>query len=265
MTDRDARASMIATRYLPVAIVILLMIGMAAPTSALRIGGPEVVVPVVAHNPGLLGTEWRTDVWIGNPYGDVSDVTLTFYPTNASPVVFETAIGPYRGLFFDDIVLNTFKMEDTKGMLIVSAPGTRIEVRARIFNTGGGDGEFGQALFGLDTGDLRRQSYVSGVSTIEGNRVSFGIANPTGNSFEVNLYVDDAQDNVSLHSETVTLEPRQVVQFSDVAARWGLPESSTIRIQVSSALNENLVYAYASVVRNDTGDASFLFGTSPNT
>jgi hypothetical protein len=265
MTDRDVRASMKATQVLSIAILILLLIGTAAPTSALRIGGPEVVVPVIAHNPGLLGTEWRTDVWIDNPYGDVSDVTLTFYPTNGSPVVVETAIGEYMGLFFDDIVLNTFGLDDIKGMLIVSAPDTRIEVRARIFNTGGGDGEFGQALFGLDTGDLRRQSYVSGVSTIEGNRVSFGIANPTGSSFEVNLYVDDAQDNVNLHFETVTLEPHQLIQFSDVAARWGLPGSSTIRIQVSSALNENLVYAYASVVRNDTGDASFLFGTSPNT
>jgi hypothetical protein len=265
MTNRDVRASIQATRYLPVALVILLMIGMAAPTAALRIGGPEVVVPVIAHNPGLLGSEWQTDVWIDNPYGDVSDVTLTFYPTNGSPVVVETAIGEYVGLFYDDIVLNTFGMDNTKGMLIVSAPGTRIEVRARIFNTGGGDGEFGQALFGLDTGDLRRQSYVSGISTTEGNRVSFGIANPTENSFDVNLYVDDAQDNVSLHSETVKLEPYQVIQFSDVAARWGLPESSIIRIQVNSAFNENFFYAYASVVRNDTGDASFLFGTSPNT
>ena len=264
MGNHDARANMKATQHLPVAILLLLVIGLAAPSSALKIGGPEVVVPVIAHNPGLLGTEWRTEVWIDNPYGDVSDVILTFYPTNGSPVVVETTIGEYMELFYDDIVLNTFGMDNTKGMLIVSAPGTRVEVRARIFNTGGGEGQFGQAMFGLDTGDLRRQSYVSGISTIEGNRVSFGIANPTENSFDVNLDVVDAGDGVNLHSETVTLEPYQVVQFSDVAARLGLPESSTIRIQVNAAFNENFFYAYASVVRNDTGDASFLFGTSPN-
>ena len=264
MTNRDARVNVKATQHLPVAILILLMIGLAAPTSALRIGGPEVVVPVIAHNPGLLGTEWRTEVWIDNPYGDVSDVILTFYPTNGSPVVVETTIGAYMELFYDDIVLNTFGMNNTKGMLIVSAPGTRVEVRARIFNTGGGEGQFGQAMFGLDTGDLRRQSYVSGISTIEGNRVNFGIANPTANSFDVNLSIIDAKDNVSLYSETITLESYQVVQFSDIAARWGLPKSSTIRIQVNGTFNENFFYAYASVVRNDTGDASFLFGTSPN-
>ena len=98
MTIRDARASLKATEYLPVAVLLLLTIGMAAPTSALRIGGPEVVVPVIAHNPGLLGTEWRTDVWIDNPYGDASDVTLTFYPTSGRPVAVETTIGEYMGL-----------------------------------------------------------------------------------------------------------------------------------------------------------------------
>ena len=135
--------------------------------------------------------------------------------------------------------MNTFGMDDTKGMLIVSAPGTRIEVRSRIFNTGGGDGEFGQALFGIDTGDLRRQSYVSGISTIEGNRVSFGIANPTENSFAVSLHVDDAQSNVNLHSEPSHSNLTKWFSFP-MLRPGGLPESSTVRIQVNSALNENL-------------------------
>ena len=249
-----------------VSVAALLMFSLApAPASALRIAGPEVVVPVVAHNPGLLGTEWRTDLWIDNPYGDTSAVTLTFYPEGGGSVVAETSIDGYRGLFFDDIVLNTFNMDNAKGMLIVSAPDSRVEVRARIFNAGGDGGEFGQAMFGIATDDLRRQSYVNGISTTAGNRVSFGIANPTGNTFDINLVVNDAADNSYLYSETITVEPHRVVQYSDVAARWSLPQSSSIRIEINSGANDNFIFAYASVVRNDTGDATFLFGTGPNT
>jgi len=250
---------------LPVVIAAILVIGFSAPVSAFRIGGYEVVVPVIAHNPGLHGTEWRTDLWIDNPYGDTSTVTLTFYPQSGGSVVEETSIEAYRGFFYSDIVMNTFGMDNAKGLLLVSAPGTSVEVRARIYNTGGDEGEFGQAMFGIPTVDLRRQSYVSGVSTLAGNRVSVGIANPTGNTFEVTLRVRDASDNTDLYWETIALAPHQLVQFSDVAARWGLIASPTITIQVNSGANESPIFAYASVVRNDTGDATFLFGTGPNT
>lgn len=249
---------------IPAIIAGMIVTGTAAPTSALRIAGDEVVVPVIAHNPGLFGTEWRTDVWIDNPYSNSSTVTLTFFPENKAAVVTETTIEGYRGVFFGDIVLETFGMDDTKGMLVVSAPDTLLEVRARIYNTGGGEGDFGQALFGIPTSDLSRQGYISGVSTLAGNRVSVGIANPTDDSVEVRVSVRDTSDGSQLYAQYLTLAPHQLVQISDVAARWGLPESAMVTLIISTPLNEHPFYAYASVVRNDTGDASFLFGTSPN-
>ena len=263
MTNNTELKNPRTRKLLPLIIAAFLVMSFSAPVSAFRIGGYEVVVPVIAHNPGLHGTEWRTDLWIDNPYGDTSTVTLTFYPESGGSVVEETSIDGFRGMFFHDIVMNTFGMDDTKGLLLVSAPGTRVEVRARIYNTGG-EGEFGQAMFGIPTVDLRRQGYVSGVSTTAGNRVSVGIANPTENTFDVTLSVRDASDGSTLYSETITLHPHQLVQFSDVAARWDLPESSTIKFKITSTGNENYFFAYASVVRNDTGDATFLFGTGPN-
>ena len=252
------------TWLIPAIVAGLIVVGTAAPTSALRISGDEIVVPVIAHNPGLLGTEWRTDVWIDNPYGDTSAVTLTFYPKNQDPVVVDTSIEGYRGIFLGDIVLETFGMDDTKGMLVVTAPDTLLEVRARIYNTGGGKGEYGQALFGLPLPELRRQGYVSGISTVAGNRVSVGITNPTDASFEARLTVKDTTDGTTLYAQDLSLAPHELIQFSDVATLWGLPESSTIKVIISTTLNEQRIFAYVSVVRNDTGDASFLFGTAPN-
>ncbi len=245
-------------------IVLLITAASAPPAEALRIGGSEVVVPVIAHNPGLHGTQWRTDIWINNHYSEEGPVTLTFYPENGDVIVREEQIGSYRGLFLADIVLETFGMNDAKGMLIVSAPDMRLEVHGRIFNTGDENGEFGQGFFGIPTDLLSRQGLVSGVSTAGGNRVSVGIANPTDHEITPGIMVADASDGSILYTETLTVEAHSLIQFSDIASRWNLPESSSLMINVSTSVNEDPFFAYASVVRNDTGDAIFIFGTSPN-
>ncbi len=237
MTDRRTVTPSAPARWLASSLAALLVVGFSLPTEAIRIQGPTVVVPVIAHNPGLLGTEWRTDVWVDNPYGDTSAVTLTFYPEGGDPVSVQTSIAVYSALHFPDIVLNTFGMNDTKGMLVVSAPDTGVEVRARIYNTGSAEGEYGQAVVGLPTELLRRQGRVGGVSTTSGNRVSVGIANPTEQTFDAYVRVLDADTNTLLHNETVTLGPHQLIQLSDVATLWGLPASPNLIVVVN--LNPN--------------------------
>lgn len=264
MTNNTKFTDIRTTRLLPAVLAALLIIGLSQPASAFRIGGSEVVVPVIAHNPGLHGTQWLTDLWIDNPYGDSGTATLTFFPESGGSVVEEISFEPFRGLFFSDIVLNVFGMDNAKGMLLVNAPNARLEVRARIYNTGGEQGDYGQAMFGIPSVDLRRQAYIGGVSTTAGNRVSVGIANPTEHTFDVGLAVYDSGTGNNVHSQTVTLAPHQLVQFSDVANLWDLPESPTIVIEITTPGNENPIFGYASVVRNDTGDATFLFGTAPN-
>lgn len=251
-----------------VLVAVVLPLVLASPASAFQINSdwthPEVVVPVIAHNPGSHGTEWQTDLWITNPSGDASSVTLTFYPQGKDAIVSEALIGAYSALFFGDIVLETFGLDDDKGLLLVSAPETSLEVRGRIFNTGGGEGEFGQAFFGIPTDRLSRQGFLSGVSTAEGNRVSVGIANPTERSFDVTMIVRDADGN-NLYSEVVSLSPHQLVQFNNVAQLWGLPATDVLTLNIQHNLDlEDSIYSYASVVRNDTGDATFIFGTAPN-
>lgn len=253
---------------LTVLVAIVLPLFLSSPASAFQINSdwthPEVVVPVIAHNPGSHGTEWQTDLWITNPSGDEASVTLTFYPQGKDAVVREVSVGIYGARFFGDIVLETFGLDDDKGLLLVSAPETSLEVRGRIFNTGGGEGEFGQAFFGIPTRRLSRQGFLSGVSTAEGNRVSVGIANPTERSFDVTMIVRDADGN-NVYREVVSLSPHELVQFNNVAQLWGLPAADVLTIYVQHPLDlEDSIYSYASVVRNDNGDATFIFGTAPN-
>ncbi len=236
----------------------------AAPVAAVQIGSDQVVVPVVAHLPGNYGTQWRTDVWIQNPYGDTSGVTLNYYPTTGGVLTHTVQVEGYHGLFFHDIVLETFGLESSKGMLIVSADNTGVEVRARVYNAGNACGEFGQAVPGLPLDRLGRQGVLSGLTTVAGTRLSIGIANPTDESYSVTIMVYDATLNETLASHEIDLAPHELVQLDRVADLWNLPQRDDVSIRTYSNDNAYSFYAYASVVNDDTGDATFVFGTTPN-
>jgi len=250
---------------LPAMVAAAVILGslLAAPARAIQITSTEVVVPVAAHLPGLEGTQWRTDVWIVNPYSDTSQVTVTYYPEAGGTLTVTRQVEGYRGLSFRDIVLETFGLDRSKGMLIVASDASALEVRARIYNTGNACGEFGQAIPGIPLDRLGRQGFLSGVSTAAGTRLSFGLANPTDETLEIQVHVDDMDTGEQVYLDPITLGPHQLLQLDRVADLWDLPERDSLVIATHTS-GEARYYAYASVVRNDTGDATFLFGTAPN-
>ncbi|NOZ93820.1 MAG: hypothetical protein GXP47_03635 [Acidobacteria bacterium] len=237
---------------------------LASPASAFNIDSDQVVVPVIAHLPGLNGTQWRTDLWIQNVYSNPADLTLTYYPSGGEPLTATVHLDSYRGAHLHDVVLETFGLDNSKGMLVVSSAQYDVEVRARIYNTGNACGEFGQAVPGLPLGRLSRQGLLSGVSTAAGSRLSLGFANPTDHTIDISVLVYDAVTNDQIANESVEVGAHQLVQLDKLAERWNLPALDIITIR-ANCRDEDVVYAYASVVRNDTGDATFIFGTAPNT
>lgn len=247
-------------------VVALFFALLFAPSAfALRLEGDPVVIPIVTRAPGAAGTVWRSDLWVYSPFGDEMTVSLTFHPVGGGdPVVRKATLAPYHGLEFVDVVGSLFGLDNASGLLVVDVVEGRVEARARIYNTGHPSGEFGQAVVGLPLSVLGRQAYIGGFSGAEGSRVNAGVANPTGTAFEVGMSVSDGDGN-GLGGLSIPLAPGQVVQVNNVLATLGIPPTANLRIQFNSAFSENLIYGYVSVVRNDTGDASFLFGTAPNT
>ncbi len=243
---------------------VVLLLAPAAPAGAFNISSDQVVVPVVVHLPGHNGTQWRSDVWIQNTSGNVLEVTLSHHPESGGVLTDTVHLESYHGVFFHDIVLETFGLDSSKGMLIVSADYPALEVRARIYNTGNASGEFGQAVPGLPMERLGRQGYLSGAATADGTRLAIGIANPTEESYTVSVIVWDSVTHNKLSSRTIDLAPHQLIQLDRVAELWNLPPRDAVFIDINAHDNEDVFYAYASVVRNDTGDATFIFGTTPN-
>lgn len=246
-------------RKLALGLVLAASVLSAAPLFALRTEGATVIIPVIGRFPGTGGTQWRTDVFVHNAYEPGQTVTLKFYPTGGAPLQTTVTIGKYSGAAFPDIVLNTFGMPLAAGVLEVS--GISVLARARIYNSGNPAGEFGQGVPGIGKDRLTRQAFLHGLASGGGTRTNIGVMNPNDVTINVSLYIADKNNN-GLHSQSMSVPPHSYLQLSDIFTALGIPPQTGISVQFNAT--ELPVYGYASEVRNDTGDAVFTFGTSPN-
>jgi len=244
----------------------LLIVVLAAPAFAIRTNGSTVIVPVIGRFPGGFGSQWRTDLFIHNPYEPGQEVTMNFYVTGGSLITRTATVGKYSTLVYRDVVLNLFGLSNAAGMLeVVTLPpeNSGVEVRARIFNAGSSAGEFGQSLPGIAKEWLRAQAQLSGLSGLNNNRLNVGVANPNDVAVTVTMYVAD-KDNNGIGGRTFPVPAHQYVPVNDVFTSLGIAPREDVTIEFSTGNPELPIYGYASEVRNDSGDAIFVFGTSPN-
>lgn len=244
--------------------VVLLAVCLLVPVSAgaLNIGDTTVIIPIIGRFAGVPPSLWRTDVFIANHSTVAKTLTLNFYVSGGSLMTATVPVGEFSTVTLRDIVLNTFGLTAAAGQLEIKSPNeSGFEARARIYNAGSAIGEFGQNVPGLGKFALSRQSFVYGLSGINGNRVNFGLANPNTVVLGGTITVTN-KDNVPLASALVVLQPHQTQQYNDIFTTFGITPQADVQINFGTF--ELPVYGYASEVRNDTGDAIFVFGTSPN-
>jgi len=247
-------------RLLATAVVLLA----AVPAYAINLDGSTVVIPVAIHGPGAQSTQWRTDLWISNPYTIEQDITVTYYPNSGTPAALSVHIGKLSTIEVRDVVLTRFGLDNSKGMLVLHSEGaSRFSAQARIFNTGNPIGEFGQFVPGLGTPWIADQGFIPGVSGIDGNRTNFGIANLNDHAISCRVIVKDG-DGTEIGLQTISVPAFSVVQVNDIFASWGIAPHHNVQLEVDSLPAGQGFYAYASVVRDGSGDAIFIFGTAPN-
>ncbi len=245
------------------AICVAIFLVTSSTSMAIDIEGTTVVIPVAMHGPGALGTQWQTDLWISNMTTAGKNVTVTFYPTSGDPEGTTFNVPRAGTVEMRDVVLTTFNRSNAKGVLVLTVDtATGIQATARIYNVGNPVGEFGQFVPGIATSRLERQAYVAGLSGVDGNRANFGVANPEDEPVDVDVYVLDGQ-GTQLHTSTITVGGKSVLQVNDLFDEFGIAPRREVQVDMHAATPVP-IYGYASVVRNDTGDAIFIFGTSPN-
>jgi hypothetical protein len=248
-------------RRLLFALFFLLTVFPTVPAGALRLGTERVVLPVIGRFAGAGGTQWRTDVFLSNPFSPTINYTLRFYPNGEAPEDRTIAMAPFSTMALTDICLNTYGRSGCAGTLEVLGGALDVEARARIYNVGNPAGQFGQSVPGIGSDFLTRQAFLYGLSTMSGNRLNIGVTNPNDVAVDVTITVFSG-NNTHLHSRSVTVQPHRYAQFNDIGASFGIGAHEALAIHMTTAGDR--IYGWASEVRSDTGDAVFVFGLSPN-
>ncbi len=190
-------------------------------------GQPESGLAPAISATGALGTRWTTDVWVSGP------ATLTY--VDAITLRADTVtITPQPQTYFPDIVRLTF--HGVRG--VISATG------ADLSETIANDGFRQSVAFLMPVEATQDLAYVERSSAF---RTNVGLMSDEAVSVRVTLLDASGRE---LSSSIHALEPLQLDQFTIVEP----VVDGHVRIEALSGR----VAAYASVVDNITGDASFV-------
>jgi len=141
--------------------------------------------------------------------------------------------------------------------IIASTNDSKITARARIYNIGSSQGEYGQTVQGVPLSKLSSKVVIQGLTNMDGNRTNVGIANPGSEpAFAfVTLYDLGGESHGGF---SVLVQPRSVLTINNFIDQFGAYDGALV--SVSSNVP---VYAYGSVIRGDTGDSDFVSGVGP--
>jgi hypothetical protein len=239
------------------ALILSLLFLFAAPVFA-----GEVLIPAVFRGPGANNTSWRTEIVVSNitsdPQLEPVETTITFHGSDDSTHSVTMPLSRMEVIAVPDAVREWFDVENGGGIVRVTWDGSaaRIVARARIYNLGE-HGQYGQNVPGIETSKLLSENYLPGLTGVDGNRTNVGISNPTTTTALVWVELIDTS-GLSRGAFTTVVKPRSYIQINDIFDSFQAGPLSAAMVRISSS--NTIVYSYASIVRNDTGDASFVVG-----
>ena len=243
-------------------MITLLGLFLAHHAAASDFAGSDILVPVVVRSQGAQGSHWQTDLVISNISRKPVNVpfVLTFTRNNAPDQMFSSELHPLATILLRDVVYETFGHESALGIvrIIASSADAKIVARTRTYNTAGISGEVGSSMMGLPLSKLGQDTYLTGLSGIGGNRTNVGISNPQ--ETEVNLFVSLLEPSGEIRGGfATTVQPRGLLQINDIFVHFGVAPFEGAAIRITSSRG---VFAYATIIRSDSGDADLVTGTA---
>jgi hypothetical protein len=228
------------------------------------------MIPASANTSGLNGTDWHTDLSLHNPQAFDLPVVVQFLPSNTdnqSADALAVTLYPYETFNLWDVLGPSYFAVEGTGALLVFAdwsltcdPVQDCEFlatsRTYTLDPDGGAGEYGQTIAGASTWqgiDWDTLGYAAGILN-DGSRfrTNFGISSWSDDPTTVVVDVQDPAGNI-LQRITVEVPP-----FGHIQRRLGpAVEGGTLVFWISDGGEDPLVFGYASVVDELTGDSSF--------
>ena len=245
-------------------LVFVLTLLAASAVSAVDFTGNEIFIPVVSRVPGAFNSEWRTDLVITNRNEtEASQVVVIYEPVGTAVPIQVSFNVPARGtVTVVDAVLELFDKPESFGTLWISPTNGAVTISAyaRIYNVGSSAGEFGQMMQGLPIDQLSKTAWLNGVIGIRDNRTNIGIGNPNSSVATYSLTWFDKNGVQKGTMPNLTVQPWEIALINNVFGFLGTTPDEGLSIRVSADIP---IYAYASIVRNDTGDAYTIIGNGP--
>lgn len=214
------------------------------------------LIPAVAHNKGLGGTLWRTDVGILNVSGATVTMHVTFFHVDGYPLAPIITSQPANTMRMWWNVLESLigygASDNASGALLIHTSGP-LNFTSRTYNSTS-TGTYGQFVPAVTLGNALQPGqtgYLPQLRSSSNFRTNIGLVNlgPADARVVITLYDRDAN---LVGTRTVTLIWSQWWQWTNAyGGATYEPAFAKIEVQTGGA-----VWAYASVVDNRTGDAT---------
>jgi hypothetical protein len=255
-------------RFLILTAAVVIPAVVAVPASAQL--SLQWMVPAVAHTAGVNGTFWRSDVSLHNPHSFDLPVVLQFLPSDTDNRVADTlrlTLYPWETFNLWDALGPDVLGADGSGALLVFADWELpcdpirdcdflVSSRTYTIDPLTDAGEFGQTIPGAATWlgvDWNTLGYAAGILNDQMSfRTNIGIASWGDDWTTVVVDVQDA-DGVILESLIFDLPPFGHVQERLETVVMG----GSLVFWIEDGPADPLVFGYASVVDQSTGDPSF--------
>lgn len=240
--------------------VLLLLVAAFAALSvhAADLAGSNVLVPIAGRTNGAFGSQWQTDLVVTNLDAGTVPLELTYYGAGGERMSTTATLWGNGTMSLEDVLFRAFRVSEGTGMIRVSSSreGARLTARAYVVNRGD-TAEYGQGVPGVPVDALATEHVLSGIVATQARRTNLGVSNPwlVPASVTLTLYGPAGQELGVLHRIVPALE---VLQVNDAFAAFGAEPAAEASVRVTSQVG---VYAYASIVRSDSGDAIFVPGT----
>ena len=232
------------------------------------------MVPAAAHNRGSKDTFWKTDLSLHNPHEFELPIVVQVLPSDT--VNFEVptltfSVYPWETVNLWDVLgPDVFDVEGAAAIIAYADPELRCDpiedchflVTSRTYTPEqGGDGEYGLTVPGAtlsNATDWATFGYAAGVLN-DGDffRCNAGVASWTPDWTRVRLDVQDADGQI-VTSEVFDVPPYGHVQRRLLTSGYG----GSLVFYLESGPGDALVFPYATVINQQTGDASYLFAAS---
>lgn len=220
------------------------------------------IIPGVAHTPGVAGTLWRTDLAAVNRGEAVATVTLVYTPATGAVLSTTALLAPDGAVEWHNILeslLGVGPGASTSGTLAMTSSEPLV-VTARTFNQSQA-GTFGQYLPALAAADALATSQIGVLAQLKRNlsfRTNIGAVNLGDTAAEVVVRLYDEHGAPLGSPRTIAVAAGRWAQVNDVFRVVGAPDRDTAYATVEASGAEDLIWAYASVVDNLSGDPTTI-------